>query len=246
MISQSVKSFPDSELIDDLVTANHILFDQGVVDAFGHISVRSGVNKARFWLSRAIAPALVETADVMEFDLDGSPVDARDRRMYIERYIHSEIYRARPDVQAVLHSHSPTVIPFTVSSTPLRPVANVSGFLGAGPPIFEIRGMNADGDVTIVNPAQGRALAQTLAGNAVVLMRGHGVSAVGDSIRQAVWRGIYTEVAARQLIIALQLGGTPTYLDFEEQQYGLLQAPADKDRAWDLWRSKARRRGYPA
>lgn len=228
----------DAALIADLVVANHILFDQGVVDAFGHVSVRSQANPEHFWLSRSIAPALVTLSDVMEFDADAVPLDPQGRKLYIERFIHSEIYRARPDVHSVLHSHSMTVLPFTVSTTPLRPIANVSGFLGDGPPIFEIRGLNRDGDVTIVNAEQGRALAETLADKAVVLMRGHGLTAVGDSLRQVVWRGVYTEVAARQLSVAMQLGPL-TYLDADEQRYGLERSPADKDRAWDLWRRRA-------
>lgn len=225
----------DAALIADLVVANHILFRQGVVDAFGHVSVRSAARPNRFYLSRSIAPALVTADDVMEFDLESNPVDQRERKMYIERFIHGEAYRARSDVQAVLHSHSPTVLPFTVTRQPLRALASVSGFLGAGAPVFEIRGMNEHGDLTIRSRAQGKALAETLGANAVVLMRGHGLTAVGNSLRQVVWRGIYTEIAAKQQSIAMQLGPV-NYLDPEEQQYGAKHVPVDADRAWDLWK----------
>lgn len=241
MLSEQILNQPasgETALIEDLVVANHILFHQGVVDAFGHVSVRSTAHKGRFYLSRSIAPALVTANDVMEFDLESNPVDQRGRKMYIERFIHGEVYKARPDVQAVLHSHSPTVLPFTVSSQPLRALAVVSGFLGAGAPVFEIRGLNENGDLTIRNRKQGKALADTLAGNAVVLMRGHGLTAAGNSLRQVVWRGIYTEVAAKQQVIAMQLGPV-NYLDPEEQQYGAEHVPVDVDRAWDLWKRQA-------
>jgi HCOMODA/2-hydroxy-3-carboxy-muconic semialdehyde decarboxylase len=228
----------DQNLVEDLIAANHILFDQGVVDAWGHVSVRSNKDKNRYFLSRSIAPALVTAADIMEFDLDSNPIDQRDRKMYFERYIHGEVYKARPDVQAVLHSHSPTVIPFTVTPTPLRALAPVSAFLGAGVPVFEIRGMNKLGDLKIRDPKQGKALAEKLGRNVVVLLRGHGLVAVGNSLRQLVWRGIYTEVAAKQQIFAMQLGEV-NYLNAEEQQYGTENVPVDSDRAWDLWKRQA-------
>ena len=229
MVSQS----SNSTLIEDLVAANHILFDQGVLDAWGHVSVRSNKDKNRFLMSRSIAPALVTPADVMEFDLDSNPIDQRDRRIYTEGCIHGEIYKARPDVQAVLHSHSPSVIPFTVTATPLRALAEVSAFLGAGVPVFEIRGMNKHGDLKIRDSKQGKALADKLGHNAVVLMRGHGLAAVGNSLPQVVWRGIYTEVAAKQQMFAMQLGSVK-YLNVEEQQYGTEHVPVDPYRAWDL------------
>ena len=126
-------------LINDLVSANHILFKEGVVDGFGHVSVRNERDPERFLLSKSIAPAMVTARDVMEFGMDGEPLNPRGRKPYLERTIHSEIYRARPDVQAIVHSHSPALIPFGITGTSLRPVFHMSGFLGSATPIFEIR-----------------------------------------------------------------------------------------------------------
>ena len=181
----------DPALIDELVAANRILFHQGVVDGFGHVSVRHDKDPGRFLLARNMAPALVAPEDIMEFTLDGEAVDPRGRAVYLERFIHGEIYRARPDVKSVVHSHSPAVIPFGVSSTALRPLYHMSAFLGDAVPIFEIR--NAAGpatDMLIRNGPLGAALATALGNRAVALMRGHGSVAVGSSIRQAVFRAV--------------------------------------------------------
>ena len=136
----------DVERIADLVLANHILVNQGVLDAFGHISVRSAKNPNHYFISRSRAPALVSADDIMEYDLEDHPIDARGRASYMERFIHSEIYKARPDVQSVVHSHSAGVIPFGVSDVPLQPISHMSGFLVRAVPVFEIR--EAGGDET--------------------------------------------------------------------------------------------------
>jgi len=229
---------PVPELVEDLVVANRILYQQGVVDGFGHISVRHDKDKSRFLMSRSLAPALVTADDIMEFDLDANAIDKRDRKVYLERFIHGEIYRARPDVRCVVHSHSPTVVPFGVSATPLRPLAQVSGFLGLGVPVFEIRKFNDGCDFLISDAGLGKALAQVLGDKAVVLMRGHGSTAVGNTLRQAVWRAIYTEVNARQQVVAMLLGPV-IYLNPEESRYAADNVPQDPDRAWNLWKHKA-------
>ena len=168
-------------LIDDLVTANHILYREGVVDGFGHVSVRSESDPARFFLARSIAPDNVIAADIMEFDLDSEPIDPRGRRVYLERFIQGAIYRARPDVIAIVHSHSPAVIPFGVTTTPLRPVSHMAGFLGMTTPVFEIRDEGGpQTDMLIRTPDLGTALARTLGVAPFALMRGHGSVAVGD------------------------------------------------------------------
>ncbi len=155
---------PDPALLDDLVAANRILADQGVVDGFGHVSVRHDKDPNRFLLSRSMAPALVTVADIMEFDLDGTPVDPQGRSPYLERFIHGEILRARPDVQSVVHNHSPGVIPFGVAGAALRPVYHLSGFLGGGVPVFEIRDTAGPAtDMLVRSPGLGRALAAVLA-----------------------------------------------------------------------------------
>jgi HCOMODA/2-hydroxy-3-carboxy-muconic semialdehyde decarboxylase len=226
-------------LVLDLVAANRILFDQGVVDGFGHVSVRSDKNPNRFLLARSMAPGLVTAGDIMEFDLDGQPVDARGRTPYLERFIHSEIYKARPDVMAIVHSHSPAVIPFGITGTPLRPVFHITGFLGAGVPIFEIRDVAGNGTDLLVRDAKlGAALARTLGDKPVALMRGHGSVAVGSTLQQVVYRAVYTEVNARLQADAMRLG-TVNYLTPEEAAKAAQTNDALVGRPWDLWKRKA-------
>ena len=197
----------DPRLIDDLVAANRILFDQGVVDGFGHVSARHEGDPARFLLARSMAPGLVTADDIMEFDLDGNALDPRGRTLYVERFIHSEIYKAHPEVKAIVHSHSPSIIPFGATGVPLRPIYHMSSFLGAGVPIFEIRDAGGPAtDMLIRNPELGAALARTLGEAAVVLMRGHGDVVVGQSVEQVVFRAIYTEINAKLEAEALRLG----------------------------------------
>ena len=175
---------PKPELIDDLVAANRILSDQGVVDGFGHVSARHPGDPKRFLLARSMAPGLVTADDIMEFDLDGAALDPRGRTPYVERFIHSEIYKAHPEINAVVHSHSPSVIPFGVTKVPLRPIYHTSSFLGAGVPVFEIREAGGPAtDMLIRTPDLGAALAQKIGVSAVVLMRGHGDVVVGWTVR---------------------------------------------------------------
>jgi len=231
-----------SALIDDLVDANHILFHQGVVDAFGHVSARHPHDASRFLLSRSLAPALVTAADIVEYHVDNAePVAADAPRGYLERHIHSEIFRTRPDVMAVVHNHSPAVLPFgMVAGARLRPVCHMSGFLGSGPPVFEIRDTAGPAtDLLIRNRGLGAALAATLAGGRVVLMRGHGCTVVAENVRVAVYRAIYTEVNARLLLQSLPLGAV-TYLSAEEADATQVTNEGQVDRPWNLWRAQAR------
>ena len=182
MASMTTLSAPDPALVDKLVVANRILYDQGVVDGFGHVSVRHDRSPAHFLLARNMAPALVRREDIVTFDLEGAALDADGRRVYLERFIHSEIYRARPDVQAVVHSHSPSVIPFGVTRQPLRPVFHMSGFLGQGTALFDIRDGAGDTDMLISNSQLGKALVAALGARSTVLMRGHGSTVVGSFV----------------------------------------------------------------
>ncbi len=171
----------DQEQIEDLVAANCILSDQGVVDGFGHVSARHEEDATRFLLARSMAPGLVTADDIIEFNLNGSALDPRGRPLYVERFIHSEIYKAHPEVKAIVHSHSPSIIPFGVTNVPLRPIYHMSSFLGAGVPIFEIREAGGPAtDMLIRNPELGAALARRIGKSAVVLMRGHGDVVVGE------------------------------------------------------------------
>ena len=227
----------------ELVDANHILFDQGVVDGFGHVSVRHPIRPDHFLLARSMAPALVTETDVLEFDPDGAPTEAGGPAVYLERFIHSEIYRTRPDVVSVVHSHSPAVVPFSVvSGTKLRPICHMCGFLGAATPVFEIRDVAGPGsDLLIRDSRLGAALAQSLGQSAAVLMRGHGSTVVGGTLRQAVFRAVYTEVGARLQSEAMRLGPV-TYLTEEEGEATARTNDAQIDRTWLLWLKAARSR----
>jgi len=238
-------SAADTELIDDLVAANRILADQGVLDGFGHVSARHDKDPGRFLLARSMAPALVTAADIMEFDLDSNAVDARGRTAYLERFIHSEIYRAHPAVHAVVHSHSPAVIPFGVVGVALRPIFHLGGFLGVGVPVFEIRETGGPAtDMLIRNPALGAALAKTLGGAPVALMRGHGDVVVGRSVSEAVFRAVYTEVNARLESEALRLGaGQVVFLNEAEAKAAAETNSAQVGRPWELWKAKVLAQG---
>ena len=225
---------PDRTLVDKLVLANRILYRKGVVDGFGHVSARHDQSPEHFLLARSMAPALVRCDDILTFDLDGVAQGAGSPRVYLERFIHAEIYRARPDVQAVVHSHSPSVIPFGATRQPLRPIFHMSGFLGEGAALFDIRDVGGDTDMLISNGALGAALAATLGGRSTVLMRGHGSTVVGESIEQAVYRAVYAEVNARLQIEAQQLGEV-TYLNPQEARKAAATNDTVLSRPWELW-----------
>ncbi len=230
----------DPVVIEDLVAASRILDNESVLDAFGHVSARHPNNVNRYLMSRNLAPELVTTLDIMEYEVETSnPVDAGARPVFLERFIHGAIYRARPDVHAVVHSHSPSVIPFSiVSSVPLRPVYLMSGFLHAGVPVYEIRNDAGLSDMLIRNVELGGALARILGDKAVALMRGHGNVVVGSTIPLAVYRAIYTETNARLQMQALSLGGPVTYLDPEEGRKIESALATQVRRPWELWKKK--------
>jgi HCOMODA/2-hydroxy-3-carboxy-muconic semialdehyde decarboxylase len=232
-----------SSAIRELVDANHILFDQGVVDGFGHVSMRHPIKPDHFLLARSMAPALVTEKDVLEFDANGAPVEAGGPAVYLERFIHSEMYRIRPDVVAVVHSHSPAVVPFSVvSGIKLRAICHMCGFLGAATPVFEIRDFAGSGsDLLIRDSRLGAALAQSLGQGPAILMRGHGSTVVGNTIRQVVFRAVYTEVGARLQSEAMRLGSV-TYLTEEEAEATTTTNNTQIDRAWLLWLKAARNR----
>lgn len=227
----------DPKLIEDLIAANRILAMEGVVDGMGHVSVRHNRDPNRYLLSLARAPELVTAEDLMEYDLDSNPVRDPGRRQYSERIIHGEIYKLRPDVIAVVHNHSPSVIPFTVSNVPLRAIAHSGGFIAEGLPVFEIRDAGGLTDMLVNNAALGRALAQKLGGKSAILMRGHGAAVVGKSLPYVVGRSIYLELGAKLQAQAIALGGTVNYLDPEEGRK--IEARRDYIRSWELWKRKA-------
>jgi ribulose-5-phosphate 4-epimerase/fuculose-1-phosphate aldolase len=234
----------DPALIEDLVAANRILYHEGVVDGFGHVSARHDKRPEHFVLACSMAPGLVTAGDLVEHDERGNGVDAHGRTLYVERFIHSEIYRALPSVQAVVHSHSPAVIPFGVTTAKLRPIFHLPSFLalgGSGVPVFEIRDAGgAATDMLIRSAELGAALARSLGGAPVALMRGHGDVVVGRSVREVTFRAIYTEVNARLQTEALRLGdGNVVFLNDEEAKAATETNAAVINRAWDLWKAKA-------
>jgi HCOMODA/2-hydroxy-3-carboxy-muconic semialdehyde decarboxylase len=227
----------DNNLLDDLVAANRILAEHGVIDAYGHVSIRSPHDPKRFFLARAIAPETVQPEDILEYDLDANALDARGRDSVSERFIHSEIYRARPDVMSVVHNHSPSVIPFSVTGVKLRALFHMAAFIGEGLPNFEIRKAKKGSDLLVRDAKLGKALAQVLGKKPATLMRGHGSAVTGENLQRSVGRSIYLEMSARMQMQALLLSSKITYLDAAEVK---ASAPVqDYKRAWPLWREKA-------
>ncbi len=233
LVAVAAPAFPQSKnVIDELVLANHILANEGVLDGYGHVSVRDPANPSHYFLAKAGAPSLVAAADITEYDLDSKPVTNASATGYTERFIHGEIYKARPDVMAVVHCHCSEVIPFANTSVPLQPMHHMGSFLGAGVPVFEIRNAGGETDMLIRTPALGRALAQTLADKSAVLMRGHGAAIVAPSLHIVVGRSYYLNLNARLQMQAMQLGGKVSYLDAEESK----KAVIDYERSWDSWK----------
>jgi HCOMODA/2-hydroxy-3-carboxy-muconic semialdehyde decarboxylase len=233
---------PINEAIENLVAANRILAMERVLDAFGHISVRHPARNDRYFMSRSIAPAQVSAADIVEHTMENEAAHARDRavKLYYERWIHGEVYKARPDVGAIVHSHSPTVVPFASTKAPLRPLLHNACFLGFGAPVFEIRNHVAHSDLMISTAELGKAMAGTLGKKAdVVLLRGHGNVVVGPSIQIAVFRAYYTEINARQQLQAITLDpDNVVYMDAGECETADKAMQAVAGRPWDLWKSK--------
>jgi ribulose-5-phosphate 4-epimerase/fuculose-1-phosphate aldolase len=225
-------------LIDELVVGNRILSQEKIVDAFGHISVRHDKEPDRFLMSGHRAPGLVTAENILVHDFDGNAADAGTARLYGERFIHGEIYRSRSDVTAIVHCHAPQLIPFGATRSALKPLYHMSGFLGRGVPIFEIRDAAGMSDMLIRNGELGRALAASLADKPMVLMRGHGATMVGRSIPQVVYRAIYAALNAALQIEAMRLG-EPIFLAREEAQKAEETNDKALDRAWALWKRQA-------
>jgi HCOMODA/2-hydroxy-3-carboxy-muconic semialdehyde decarboxylase len=225
----------------DLIVANQILTAKGVLDAFGHVSVRTPGVSHTFIMARSnVAAKLVTVDDLVEYDFDGRALSQPKVHSHSERYIHAEIYRARPDVGAIVHSHSPSLVPFGVTrEVPLRPIYHMAGFLASGVPVFEIRRAAGNGTNMLVDdPERGKSLATVLGSQPVVLMRGHGNTVVGTDIRRATFRAIYTEIAARLQLQAIQIanGTHIEYLSPEEgDAFSNRGSGGGTNRAWDLW-----------
>jgi ribulose-5-phosphate 4-epimerase/fuculose-1-phosphate aldolase len=230
-----------AKAIADVVAANHILANEGVVDGYGHVSIRDPTDPTKFLMSRSNAPELVTPADVLVHDLEGNTPASANAKLYLERFIHSEIYRARPDVNAIVHCHSPSLIPFGVTGVALRPLYHMSAFLGGGVPVFDIRkAANGPTDMLVRTPELGKALAQSLGSHPAALMRGHGAVIVGRDIQQAVFRAVYTEMNAHLQQQALALGTKVIYLDAEEAKKAEESTGGTISRPWELWLRKVK------
>jgi len=228
----------DPAQVEDLVAANRILAMHGVLDAYGHVSARSQRDPVHFLLSRSLAPQQVTAKDIQEYGPDSEPI-GDDRKPYLERFIHGEIYRTRPDVMAIVHSHSDSVIPFGISRTRLRPVYHMASFLWSGAPVFDIRRVREDNDLLIRDRPLGKALAGSLGKCNCVLMRGHGMTVVGENIPEVVFRAVFTEMNAKLQMNAERLEGPLEFLSDEEGRRATESNRPTIERPWALWKAKA-------
>jgi ribulose-5-phosphate 4-epimerase/fuculose-1-phosphate aldolase len=228
----------DRAALEDLAAASRILADQGVFDAAGHVSMRHPGHSERFLMSRSLAPQMITADDIMEFDIDSNAIDARGRSPFIERYLHGEIFRARPDVMAIAHSHSPSTIAFGLSNVPMLAMYHNAAFLAAGVPVFDIRDTFGATDIVISSAEKGAALAKVLADKPVALLRAHGMVATGPSLPVAVFRAIFTVTSAAIQHQALALGGPVAALDAEEGRLADVVNVQTVGRAWDLWKKR--------
>src|SRR5213596_912288 len=237
-----------AELIADLAAASRILVAKGVVDAFGHVSMRHPRAPERYLLARSIAPALVTPDDIIEYDLDSNPCDANGRSSFLERFIHGEIYKARADIQSIVHSHSPSVIPFGLVGVPMQAMFHNAAFIAEGVPVFDIHKKFGATDMLVSNAPKGVALAAVMGKKNVALMRAHGSVACGPALQRAVFRAVYTEVNARiqhwtMALVALgALGGGTGMASLDAEEGRLADAINEKGcmRAWELWRAQLR------
>ncbi|MFL6353902.1 MAG: class II aldolase/adducin family protein [Xanthobacteraceae bacterium] len=229
-------------LIAELVTGNRILAREGVVDSFGHISARHPDNPRHYLLSRSRAPDCIENDDIMEFTLDGTPVDARGRAPYLERFIHGALYEARSDIMAVIHNHSESVIPFGVTSGKIRPIFHMGASIGHEVPIWDSHDQFGDTALLVENMAMGRDLAKVVAPSGTALMRGHGATVAGKNIRHAVYIAIYLELNARLQKQAMDMGEVKFLTPGEVDKVASRTGSYGINRAWENW---CRRAGRP-
>lgn len=226
------------DVIDDLVAANRILAGLGVLDAFGHVSARHPETPGRYLMAWRRAPEAVTRDDILELDLDSCAVAATERPLYLERFIHGRIMAARPDVGAVVHSHAPSVVPFSASQVPLAAIYHMASFLGSRTPVFEMRETFGITDLLVRDNAQADALAKVLGGGSVVLMRGHGLCAVGEDLREAVFRSYYTQQNAALQQQAIALGAPVSYLDERECACATATNRRVLGRPWNMWKAQ--------
>lgn len=226
-------------VLKNLFSANRILAGEGVIDGFGHVSVRNPLEPSHYFMTRSNAGGPVDESNVVELDANSDVVRPKGVRSSIERFIHGEILRARPDVGAVVHTHAPSLIPFGVSQTPLRPLYHMCGFLEPSVPVFDIKRKHGMTNMLVTDMGRGQDLAAALGNSAVVLMRGHGATVVGGSLKEAVFRSVYTMINAQLQPTAMQLG-EPAYLEPEEATLTDELHQHVVNRPWEYWLKKHR------
>jgi ribulose-5-phosphate 4-epimerase/fuculose-1-phosphate aldolase len=228
-------------VLADLVIANRILAHEGIVDAYGHVSVRHPRDPKRYLLARSLSPEMVQQADIMEFELDGTPVGGDARQPYLERFIHGAVYECRPEVLAVVHAHAEDVLPFGITAAPLRPVIHSGSFMGAEVPVWDIRDRFGDTNLLVTNMPQGRDLAARLAANNVALMRGHGFVAAARSLIEVVRMSVYVPRNARVQLAAMRLGEVKPLSrgEIEARNAGYKPHSPETWRAWEYWATRA-------
>jgi ribulose-5-phosphate 4-epimerase/fuculose-1-phosphate aldolase len=231
-----------ADLIEELVTANRILAREGVVDSFGHVSVRHPDDPRRYLLSRSRAPDCIDIDDIMEFALDGTPVDAKGRAPYLERFIHGALYEARPDVMSVVHNHSESVIPFGVTGRAIKPIFHMGASIGRDVPVWDSHDNFGDTALLVENMEMGRDLAKLIGAGATALMRGHGATVAGRNIRHAVYVSVYLEVNARLQKQAMDMGEVKFLTAGEVDKVASRTGAYGINRAWENW---CRRAGRP-
>jgi ribulose-5-phosphate 4-epimerase/fuculose-1-phosphate aldolase len=224
----------------DLVIASRTLAEHGVIDAYGHATVRSATNPQRYLMARNLAPELVNEEDILEFDLDSNAIDAGGRAVYQERFIHGEIYKARPDVMAIVHNHSPSVVPFACTGCEMKPIFHMSAFIGLGVPNWDIRDAQKGTDMLVKTPALGAHLARQLGPHPAVLMRGHGSTVVGENLQRAVGRTVYLEMNARMQFQSVVLAGERGHIVFmDDAEVQANVSWQNYERSWNLWKTRA-------
>jgi HCOMODA/2-hydroxy-3-carboxy-muconic semialdehyde decarboxylase len=228
-------------LIEELVTANRILAREGVVDSFGHVSARHPDNPQHYLLSRSRAPDCIESGDIMEFTLDGTPLDPRGRAPYLERFIHGALYEARRDIMSVVHNHSESVIPFCVTSQKMKPIFHMGASIGHEVPVWDSHDRFGDTALLVENMDMGRDLAKRMGAGATALMRGHGATVAGRNIRQAVYISVYLEVNARLQKQAMDMGKVKFLTAGEVDKVAERTGPYGINRAWENWCRRAAR-----
>jgi ribulose-5-phosphate 4-epimerase/fuculose-1-phosphate aldolase len=225
----------------DLVIAYRTLAEYGILDAYGHVSMRVPGRTDRYFLSRALAPEIVTLDDIMEFTLDSEPIDRQGRELYSERWIHGELYKVRPDVGAVVHNHSPTIVPFSITpDVKIKPLTALTSFIGLGVPTFDVRDFQFGSDIRVLTPKLGQDLAGVVADKPAALMRGHGAVVVGPDLATVVCRSIYLELGAKQLMQAMQMAGPGgRIIPLDDAEVAAVQARQEFSRPWKLYRTKA-------